>query len=301
MVPESVGPKRDPEAMTMATTTEVAPARVAGGRIADDVRAVRVVWKRELVRFLRNRVRILTALAQPILYLFILGTGLSKLIPGGAGFDFRTFLFPGVIAMTILFTAVFSAVSVVWDREFGFLREMLVAPARRGAIMLGKCAGGATVATMQGVLILLLAVFVRVPYSPGLMLILLFEMALTAFMLTGFGLMVSSGMKQVESFQVVIQFFVLPMFFLSGALFPPAGLPNWLLVLTKLDPLSYAVDAMRTAVFNHVTVPPAVAQTLNPGMAWGGWQLPTAFELAIVAAIGIVVLVVAVVRFSRVE
>ena len=201
-------------------SVHVAPVRVASGTFADDWRAVKVVWNRELIRFSRNKPRIVTSLAQPVLFLFVLGTGLAHLIPGATGFDFRTFMFPGVISMTILFTAIFSAVSIVWDREFGFLREMLVAPSRRWAIMVGKAAGGATVATMQGVIILALAGVVHVPYSPVLLLTLLVEMALVAFMLTAFGLALASRIKQVESFQVVMQLFVLPMFFLAGAIFP---------------------------------------------------------------------------------
>ena len=133
-------------ATATATTT---PADVApvidlhdGASWLDSLRAARVVWKRELIRFSRNRIRIITSLAQPVLFLFVLGTGLSTIVVTQNGFDFRTFMFPGVICMTILFTAIFSAVSIVWDREFGFLREMLVAPVQRGAIMLGKCAGG---------------------------------------------------------------------------------------------------------------------------------------------------------------
>lgn len=287
--------------MADTRTAEIAPVRIASGRFEDDLRAVRVVWKRELIRFARNRLRIATSLAQPVLFLFVLGTGLSGLIPGGAGFDFRTFMFPGVIAMTILFTAIFSAVSIVWDREFGFLREMLVAPARRWAIMLGKAAGGATVATLQGAIMLLLAALVHVPYSPALMATMLVVMALTAFMLTSFGLMLASRIQQVESFQVVIQFFVLPTFFLSGAVFPLSRLPGWLLVLTKVDPLSYAVDPLRRAVFGHLDLPASVQRALNPGMTWNGWRLPGGLELALVALAGAVMLAVAIVRFSRTE
>ncbi len=282
-------------------TAGVAPVRVAGGALRDDLRAIGVVWRRELIRFLRNRLRIVTSLAQPILFLFILGTGLSHLIPGGSGFDFRTFMFPGVVAMTVLFTAIFSAVSIVWDREFGFLREMLVAPARRSAIIIGKAAGGATVATLQGVIMLALAGFVHVPYAPTLLAVLVLEMALAAFMLTAFGLMLASRIQQVESFQVVIQFFVLPMFFLSGAVFPLSGLPGWLAVLARIDPLSYAVDPMRRIVFAHTSAPPAVQLALNPGMTWNGWRLPTGLELGLVAALGLVLLVVAAVNFSRTD
>src|SRR5205085_11301646 len=115
-----------------------------GTSFGDDLRAVRMVWKRELIRFTRNEVRMITSLAQPVIYLFVLGAGLSQLIPGGSKIDYRTFIFPGVLGMTVLFTAIFSALSIVWDREFGFLREMLVAPVRRSALVLGKCLGGAT-------------------------------------------------------------------------------------------------------------------------------------------------------------
>jgi ABC-2 type transport system permease protein len=287
---------------TNVPTAPIAPVHVPGGTLSDDWRAVRVVWKRELIRFSRNRIRIATSLAQPLLFLLVLGTGLSHLIGKGTGGDFRTFMFPGVLAMTVLFTAIFSAVSVVWDREFGFLREMLVAPARRGAIIMGKAAGGATVATTQAVIMLIFAGLVHVPYSPSLIATLLVEMALTAFMLTAFGLMLASRIEQVESFQVVIQFFVLPTFFLSGAVFPLSGIPPWLEGLTKIDPLSYAVDPLRRAVFAHVSgLSAATRQALNPGMTWNGWRLPTAFELGVVLVLGAAMLSFAIFRFSKTE
>ncbi len=264
---------------------------------------MRVVWNRELIRFSRDRIRIATSLAQPVLYLFIMGTGLSPLTQSSQGesFDYRTFMFPGIIAMTVMFTAIFSAVSIVWDREFGFLREMLVAPVRRDALVLGKCLGGATVATMQGAIVLALAGLVHVPYSPVLMLTLLGVMALSAFALTALGIVLASRMQRVESFGIVVQFFVMPMFLLSGALFPLTRLPAWLLVLTRLDPLTYAVDPMRRAVFSHVAASEAVRQTLNPGVTWFGWYVPAGLELAAVAVLGIVALAAAVNQFSRTE
>lgn len=268
----------------------------------DDLRGVRVVWQRELVRFFRDRVRIVTSLAQPVLFLFIMGTGLSPLVQtGGEKFDFRTFMFPGVVAMTVLFTAIFSAISIVWDREFGFLREMLVAPVSRGSLVVGKCLGGATVATFQGAIMLTLAGFVHVPYSPALMATLVAEMAITAFALTAFGIVLAARMQQVQSFQVVVQFFVLPLFFLSGAVFPLTRLPAWLRALTRIDPLSYAVDAMRRAVFAHVSAPPAAARTLNQGVTWGDWRVPVGAEIGIVALLGVALLLLAVAEFSRVE
>jgi ABC-2 type transport system permease protein len=274
----------------------------ATSRWRDDLRGVRVVWQRELVRFFRDRLRIVTSLAQPVLFLFIMGTGLSPLVQtGGQDFDFRTFMFPGVVAMTVLFTAMFSAISIVWDREFGFLREMLVAPVSRGSLVVGKCLGGATVATFQGTIMLTLAGFVHVPYSPALMATLVVEMALTAFTLTAFGIVLAARMQQVQSFQVVVQFFVLPLFFLSGAVFPLTRLPAWLRALTRIDPLSYAVDAMRRAVFAHVAAPPSAAQTLNQGVTWGDWRVPVGVEIGIVVLLGLTLLAVAIAEFSRVE
>ena len=281
---------------------EVAAVRLVGGSLAHNLRGMKVVWQRELIRFARNRLRILTSLAQPVLFLFVLGTGLSTLVRGhsyGGGFDFRTFMFPGIIAMTVLFTAVFSAVSIVWDREFGFLREILVAPVNRGAIILGKTFGGATVATAQGIIMLALAGLVHVPYNPLLMLTLIAEMALTAFMITSIGLMLASRITEVQSFQVVIQFFVMPMFFLSGAMFPLSSLPRWLAVLTKVDPLSYAVDPMRRAVFAAAHAPAAAQRAFSPGMSWGGRPLPIWFELLLMLVIAVATMSVAVWQFSR--
>src|SRR5438876_9787282 len=149
-----------------ATTIEVAPVREAQESWAESLRAARVVWRRELIRWARNRTRIVTACMQPVLFLLVLGSGLSGLLPRQPGnLDFRTFMFPGVLAMIVLFTSIFSAVSIVWDREFGFLREMLVAPVRRSAVVLGKCLGGASVATVQGAIVLTLAGLVHIPYS----------------------------------------------------------------------------------------------------------------------------------------
>jgi ABC-2 type transport system permease protein len=288
-----------------ALTTPTMPAHLpVGGHesaLHADLRAVRVVWRRELLRFLRNRLRLVTSVVQPVLFLLVLGSGMSSLVASSGGVNFKTFMFPGILAMTVLFTALFSAISIVWDREFGFLREMLVAPVRRGAIVLGKSAGGATTAVIQGSLMLLLAGLVDVPYSPALFAILLGEMLLVAVALTAFGVLVAARMSQIESFQAVIQFLVMPMFFLSGAIFPPTGLPSWLEVLTRLDPLTYAVDPMRRAVFAHVHASALVAARFGGGVTWDGWVLPVPLELGLVAAGALAVLAVAVWQFSKVE
>jgi len=153
-------------------------------------------------------------------------------------------------------TVLSSALSIVWDREFAFMREMLVAPVHRGSIVLGKCAGGATAATLQGFVILALAGVVDVPYSAGLLLTLVGEMVLVAVSLTALGLLLASRMQQVESFMAVMNFVMLPRFFLSGAIFPPKGLPGWLSVVTKFDPLTYAVDPVRPPCSPTSTPPP---------------------------------------------
>jgi ABC-2 type transport system permease protein len=291
----------------MATVSTRPPPDVVRVRVPDrglrqDLRAIKVVWQRELIRFVRDRTRMLTSLLQPVLFLFVLGTGLSRatsLRTGGV--DLRTFMFPGVLSLAVLFTAVFSAGSIVWDREFGFLREMLVAPVRRSAIVLGKCLGGATVATFQGLIILCLAGLVGVPYSPVLLVTLVAEMLLLAFTLTAFGVMAAARMQSIQSFMALVQMFLMPMFFLSGALFPLANLPAWLKVLTHVNPLTYAVDPMRHAVFAHLDLGPAARQALDPGVTWGSWHVPPPLELALVAALGLAMLAVAVVEFRRAE
>jgi ABC-2 type transport system permease protein len=236
-----------------------------------------------------------------VLFLFVLGSGLASLLPRqGGGLDFRTFMFPGVLAMVVLFTSIFSAVSIVWDREFGFMREMMVAPVPRSSLVIGKCLGGATVATIQGTILLSLAGLVHVPYNPLLIVTLLAEMALTAFTLTCFGVFAASRMQQVESFQVVMQLFVFPMFFLSGAVFPLTDLPRWLDVLTKIDPLTYAVDAIRRAILSHVALGPGSSNLAHP-LTWGHWVLPTGFELGMVVAVGLALMGGAIAQFSRAE
>jgi ABC-2 type transport system permease protein len=286
----------------MATTLPAPVAvREAGGTFAADLRGVRVVWQRELIRFSRDRTRMLTSLVQPVVFLFILGTGLSTIARSTPGVNFKTFMFPGIIGMTVLFTSIFFAMSIVWDREFGFLREMLVSPVKRWAIVLGKCLGGTTVATLQGVVFLALAGAVGVPYQPVMLISLIGEMLLMAFTLSAFGILLASRVQQMQSFSVVVQFFVMPMFFLSGAMFPLSGLPSWLSALTKIDPATYAVDPLREAVFSHLHVSQAVLRALDPGVSWNGWRLPAGVELGIVAAMGVVLLGAAIAAFSKTD
>jgi ABC-2 type transport system permease protein len=285
-----------------ASPHEIARVRVPTRSARGELRAIKVVWKRELIRFGRDRMRILTSLMQPFLFLFVLGTGLSRLASVGThGVNLRTFVFPGVLCMAVMFTAMFSAASLVWDREFGFLREMMVAPVRRSSLVLGKCFGGATVAGFQGVIVLCLAGLVGVPYAPALIAEVFALQMLLAFAVTAFGVMVAARITQMQSFMALMQMAIMPMYFLSGALFPVSGLPQWLAILNRLDPLTYAVDPMRRIVFAHLHVNAAARHALDPGVTWWSWHVPGLVEAAVIALLGLGMLAIAVVQFSRAE
>jgi ABC-2 type transport system permease protein len=195
----------------------------------------------------------------------------------------------------------FSAASIVWDREFGFLREMMVAPVRRSSLVIGKCLGGATVAASQGVILIAAAGLVGVPYSLELIVEVFALQLLLAFSLTAFGVMVAARVSQIQSFMALMQMVIMPMFFIAGALFPVSGLPRWLEILNRVDPLTYAVDPMRRVVFSHLDLSAATLARLDPGVTWWGWQVPGLLEAAVVALLGLSMLGVAIVEFSRSE
>lgn len=284
------------------TTATVATVRVPGGGLAHQARAASVIWQREMIRFSKDRARILAALAQPLLFLFVLGGGLSSIVSAGDGsVDFKTFLFPGVLATSVLFTAAFAGISMVWDREFGFLREMLVAPVSTTAILTGKCVGGATVATLQALVLLALAGLVGVPYSPVMMLQLIGLLFLMAFMITALGLLLAARIKQIQAAMPLVQLIITPLMFLSGALFPLSGLPTWLAVVTHLNPMTYAVEPMRSVVFDHLDVDAATRATFDPGIQWGDWTVPVGVQVLLVIAFSIALLAAAVARFNRTE
>ena len=286
--------------MAIDSGAPVASVRVPAAGLRHQVRAATVVWQREMIRFGRDRSRIISSLIQPVLFLFVLGTGLSSLMSTG-DVDFRTFLFPGVLAMSVLFTAAFSGISMVWDREFGFLREMLVAPVGTTAILTGKCVGGATVATLQSLVILALAGLVDVPYDPVMMLELVVLLFLMAFMICALGLVLAARVKQIQSAMPLVQLTITPLMFLSGALFPLSNLPAWLKVVTTLNPMTYAVESIRSVVFDRLDLAPAVRATFDPGITWAGWPVPTLVEVAVVVVTCLVLLGLAVARFARTE
>lgn len=281
---------------------DVVAARVPQRSWGSEARAVRVIWHREMLRFLGDRSQILMALVQPLLFLFVLGSGLESLSARTTGgVDLTTFMFPGALAMAVLFTAIFRAASLVWDRELGFLREMMVAPVSRASIIVGKCLGGATIAATQGVVLLALAGLVDVPYDPALIVGMFGLLLLLAFALTAFGVLVAVQIKQAQTFTAVMQLLVIPLFFLSGALYPVSGLPAWLEALNRIDPLTYAIDPMRHLVFEHLEVSGAARETLAPGVTWFGWHLPPWFEALMVLLLGLAMMALAIRRFSRTE
>ena len=302
-----------PRAAAMSTTEPVpatagAPAppphptvevRVPPRSWRSEVRAVKIVWRRELIRFQKDRMRIVTSLVQPLLFLFILGSGLQQLSAASThGVDLKTFIYPGVLCISVMFTGMFSAASIVWDREFGFLREMMVAPVRRSSIVVGKVLGGATVASLQGLILLALAWAVHVPYSVGLVLGVFALQLLLAFSITAFGVMIAARITQIQSFMGVMQMIVTPMFFISGALFPSGDLPGWLAFLNRIDPITYAVTPMRSLVFANLDLSAEANHTLNPPITWFGWEVPIALQIFTVFGLGMLMLGIAIAEFS---
>ncbi len=283
-----------------AVVAEVVAVRVPERSWRSEGRAIRAIWWRDLLRFVDDPKMILSWMIQPLLFLFILGSGLESLSSGSTGgVDLTTFMFPGVLCMALVYSAIFSAASLVWDRELGFLREVLVAPVGRWSVIVGKCLGGTTIAASQGVIVLLLAGLVHVPYDPSLLLGLLGLEVLVAFTVTAFGVMVASTIRRPQTFTSVVQMLVIPMIFLSGALYPVSDLPAGLRLVNRLTPLTYAVDPMRRLVFDHLDLSSAARARLAPGVSWWGWTVPAGLEVLLVVALGAGMLAVAIGRFGR--
>ncbi|AKX95152.1 transport permease protein [Moorella thermoacetica] len=218
------------------------------------LRAIYTIWYREFIRFIRERSRLIGMIGQPLLYLLIVGQGISAAmgfrgVPANIPVNYVQFMYPGILGMSVLFTSIFSGVSIIWDREFGFLKEVLVAPVPRWATALGKALGGSTVAIVQAAIMLFLAPFVKVSLTPLMILQLLGTLFLISLALTFFGIAIASRMETMEGFQMIMNFLIMPLFFLSGAIFPMTNLPGWMNFLMKIDPLTYGVDALRRLIY----------------------------------------------------
>ncbi len=226
-------------------------ARPERGRVRFfDWEATYGIWRRDLLKFRREKSRLWGGLARPVLWLLILGSSLKPAIsntnlPGNGSVDYTHYIFPGVIGLTLIFTSLQSAVSIIWDREFGFLKEVMVAPVPRPSILLGKALGGATQATLQGIVTLAFAPLIGLWLPPLDLVLLIGMMFIVSFALTALGVVIASAMTSFEGFGTISNFVVMPMFFLSGAIYPTASVPVWIKPLILVNPLSYGVDALR--------------------------------------------------------
>ncbi|WP_152412822.1 ABC transporter permease [Nitrolancea hollandica] len=276
------------------------PPSMPGGDLSAAFSAIYMLWYRDLLRFFRDKSRIIGSLAQPILFLFVFGAGLSPTM-GSLGGDksdlnYLQFIFPGIISMTILFTAIFGAVSIIWDREFGFLKEMLVAPVPRWSLAVGKALGGSTTSMLQGIIMLIFAPVVGVSINLRVVLELIPLMFILAFALSGMGLFIAARMKSMEGFQLIMNFLMFPLFFLSGALFPLNNIPGWLMVLTRINPATYGVDAIRKVALSAGDLPPEVGAKL--GASLFGHSLNPWVDGLIVLAFSAVMIMLAMRSFS---
>jgi ABC-2 type transport system permease protein len=244
---------------------------------------VYILWLRQIKRYFRSKSRIIGALAQPLLFLVAFGFGFGPIYARAGGGNYIQFLAPGIISMSILFTAIFSGIDIIWDRQFGFLKETLVAPTSRFEIMLGRTLGGATVAVFQGCVVLLLASIAGFrPVSIAMLPLALLFMFLIAIAFTALGTAIASLMNDMQGFQLIMNFLVMPIFFLSGALFPLDGLPKAISFITKIDPLTYGVDGLREALT-------------------GLGQFPIMLNLGIMSAVSLLFLAIGSYLFSKIQ
>jgi len=215
--------------------------------------AIYVIVAREFKKFIREKSRLFSAIARPLLWLFIVGAGMSRLVPRETGVSYTQFIFPGIIGMTILFSSIFSSISIIWDKEFGFMKEILVAPVSRLSIVIGKALSGTIVSTIQAAVILALFPFVGLHLSVLQIIVLMVISASVSFCISAFGIVLATFYDSYESFSVIMNFIVMPMFFLSGAMYPVRLLPDILRFVAKLNPLTYGIDAIKYVIFPDAT------------------------------------------------
>ncbi|HEX3941103.1 MAG TPA: ABC transporter permease [Acidobacteriaceae bacterium] len=245
--------------------------------------AIYILWLRELKRYFRSRVQIVVSLGQPCLYLLALGFGMGPVFRAAGRGSYLQFVAPGVIGMTVLFSSVFSGIAMLWDRQFGFLKETLVAPVSRMQIMVGRTLGGATVAILQGTLVLVVCLLAGFrPHSWFALPVAFLFVVLIAVVFGALGMGIGSVLQDMQGFQLIMNFLVMPTFFLSGALFPLEGLPKVMAVITRIDPLTYGVDGLRGALLQV-------------------WTFHAALDVAVLGAVALVFLSVGAYLFSKIE
>jgi ABC-2 type transport system permease protein len=262
-----------------------------------------VIWLRETKNFIRERSRIIAMISQPLLYLLLVGQGIASGLslnqaPGGLGY--LLFMYPGIIGMSVLFTSIISGISIIWDREFGFLKEVLVAPVPRWAVAVGKILGGATVAMAQAVILIALAPFIGVSLSVIVVLKMLAVCFLISMAITGLGVFIAVPMRSMQGFQMVMNFLVMPLYFLSGAMFPVSSAPAWMRVLMTVNPLTYGVDGLRIIVLSAATSSASSERSLAEAARASGlvrWDL--SLDIAMMALISVFITTLAAARFNR--
>jgi ABC-2 type transport system permease protein len=261
--------------------------------MSENWRGAWVVAYRELLRFVNERSRIISSLAFPLLFLVIFGAGFGRVIGSIApGVDFIQFMYPGIVAMSVLTTSLFAGVSVVWDREFGFLREILVAPIGRTGIVVGKALGAGVTALLQVLILLVLAPILGVSLTPQAILALVPVVVILSLGLSGLGILLASFMTSQQGFQLLIQLLIFPLIFLAGVFFPVDNVPVWLEVISKVNPLTYGVDAIRQII---------LGSTPGLGVTVLGHTMTLAEEIAVVVGLDVLLIGGAVAAFNRQE
>ena len=246
--------------------------------------AIYILWLRELKRYTRSRVQIIVSLGQPMLYLFALGFGFSPVFHSAGMGNYRQFLVPGVIGMMVLFSSIFSGLGLLWDRQFGFLKETLVAPVSRLEIMIGRTLGGATVAVIQGLVVAGIAILSGFrPDNWSTAPLAIVFMVLIALVFSALGVAIGSSLQDMQGFQLIMNFLVMPIYFLSGALYPVTGLPKVLGWIVSADPLAYGIDGMRSVLLIGMT------------------HFGAATDLLVLVVVGAILLVVGAWRFSKIQ
>lgn len=244
---------------------------------------VYIMWLRQLKRYWRSKARIVGSLAQPILFLFALGFGFGPIFEQAGGGNYIEFLAPGIIAMSILFTAMFNGIEIIWDRQFGFLKETLVAPVSRYSIMIGRTLGGATVAVIQGIIVFLVSLLIGFKFSNPTMIPLAFVfMSMIAIIFTALGTAIASKLEDMHGFQLIMSFIIMPIFFLSGSLFPLENLDGAIKIITQFNPLSYGVDGLR--------------QTLT-----GISNFSLGFDFMVLLVLSVIITLIGTYLFSKIE
>jgi ABC-2 type transport system permease protein len=251
-------------------------------------RPVYVICFREFIKFFREKSRLLGTLARPVLWLFVVGNGMGSLIKPRAGFSYLQFIFPGMIGMTILFSSIFSSISIVWDREFGFMKEMLVAPISRLSIVIGKTISGTLISVAQAIIILVFIPFLGIHITVMQFIEVVAVALLVSFCITSLGILIAARLTSFDGFNIIMNFLVMPMLFLSGAMYPVTSMPQVLRQLTLINPLTYGIDAFKHVLLKNGTPP------LGP-------EFSLSLDLFVVTAISIVMLTLAALSFRKKE